>query len=496
MRLNLNKICLAVALAVSTLAVSMDAQEPARPVSRERQFKDTVYFPPNAYPEWPLAPGDQIYAAINGEHMLGYVKELIGIAENYRDQGHQYWGRITGTSADADTSKWMLDKLRAIGVTDVHSEALDLPPQWMPASWEVTASGSGKTINLDTAQPMVRTPGTPNGEVLDLEAAYAGLGTEADFSGRNVNGKAVFIEAVGLPGAWQQSASVYDAPRRAFQHGAKAVFLVVGLPGNFRTEIAGSTAIPSFTLGFQQGAAVRGLIEQAAGKDAPRIRLRSDIQMQAAGQKTSLIWGVIPGMSDEKIIVSAHRDGYFDAADDNATGVATALGLAEYYAKMPKEKRRRTIVIVGNSGHHNTAVGSQWLVAHRDTFFAKTALIINSEHTAQVGVDLYGYKLVATNTPANFDWFANGSAKFKSLVTTDWDRFGISRYTEPTERANGDMGSFASFGPSIQLIQATPFYHSDHDTLQTIPASGLASVTRSYAKIIDDVNKLELKDLQ
>src|ERR1700678_3284339 len=142
MRLNLNKICRAAAL-----TVSLNAQEPARPVSRERQFKETVYFPTNAYPEWPLAPGDQIYAAINGEHMLGYVKELIGIAENYRDQGHQYWGRITGTSADADTSKWMLDKLRAIGVTDVHSEALDLPPQWMPASWEVTASGSGKTIS-------------------------------------------------------------------------------------------------------------------------------------------------------------------------------------------------------------------------------------------------------------------------------------------------------------------------------------------------------------
>ncbi len=160
---------------------------------------------------------------------------------------------------------------------------------------------------------MVRTPGTPNGEVLDLEAAYVGLGTEADFIGRNVNGKAVFIEAVGLPGAWQQSASVYDAPRRAQQRGAKAIFVVVGLPGNFRTEIAGSTGVPSFTLGFQQGAAVRGMIEQS-----PRIRIRSDIQMQAAGQRTSLVWGVIPGMSDEKIIINAHRDGYFDAGDDNA----------------------------------------------------------------------------------------------------------------------------------------------------------------------------------
>ncbi len=93
---------------------------------------------------------------------------------------------------------------------------------------------------------------------------------------------------------------------------------------------------------------------------------------------------------------------------------------------MPKVvKRRRTIVIVGNPGHHNTAVGSQWLVAHRDTFFGKTALIINSEHTAQVGVDLYVLQTGRhEHASLNFDqWFANGSAKFKALVTSDWDRF-------------------------------------------------------------------------
>jgi Zn-dependent M28 family amino/carboxypeptidase len=461
------------------------------PAPRERQFRETVYFPPSGYPSWPLAQEDTAYASIDGNHLLGYVKELAGIAERYRDEGHQFWGRITGTPADAQTANWMLSKLKQIGVTDVHSESLDLPPQWMPSSWEVSATAAGSTLKLDTATPMVRTPGTPNGTTLDLEAVYVGLGTAADFAGRDVKGKAVFIQAEALPGAWQQSASVYGAPARAQDKGAAAIFVVVDLPGNFRTEIPAATTIPTFTLGYQDGAAVRGLIEKDA---APHIKVRSDIKMEA-GQKTSLVWGVIPGMSDEKIIVNAHRDGYYEAADDNGTGMATALGLAEYYVRIPREQRPRTIVIVGNPGHHNTAVGSQWMVAHKDTFFAKTALIINSEHTAQVEVDLYGYKLVATNMPGNFDWFVHGSEKFQHLVTADWDRFGVSRYREPTERANGDMGSFAGFGPSFQLIQATPFYHSDKDTVETIPPSGLASVTRSYARIIDDVNKLSLKEL-
>lgn len=469
------------------------AQTPTpRAPGGERQFKETIYFPPNANLTWPLAPGDEKYAAIDGNHLLTYVKELTDIAEHDRATGRQYWGRITGSPSDPITAQWMLDKLKSFGF-ETHQENFDLPPQWVPASWEAIAVATGQQINLSTATPMVRTPGT-DGKSLDLEAIYVGMGTAADFMGRDVKGKAVFFNAEALPGAWQQSGTAYGALQRAEAKGAGAVFMVIDLPGNFRTEIAAGTRIPTFTLGYQDGAQVRGLIEKDL---SPHIHVKSDINPQQTGEKTSLVWAILPGQTDERIIINAHRDGYYEAADDNATGVATAIGLAEYYSKMPlnSAQRRRTIVVLGNPGHHNTAVGSQWLVAHKDTFFAKAALIINCEHTGQTMVDLYGYKLLATNMPGNFDWYVNGNAKFKQLVTTDWDRFGVSRYVEPTEHANGDMGSFSGFGPSFQLIAATQFYHSDHDTYQTIPPSGLASVTRSYAKIIDDVNKLSLQEL-
>src|SRR5262249_48646645 len=148
----------------------------------------------------------------------------------------------------------------------------------------------------------------------------------------------------------------------------------------------------------------------------PKVAVRSDIAM-VPGQKTSLVWGVIPGMTDEKVIVNAHRDGYYEAADDNATGVATALGLAKYFAALPKAQRHRTIVIVGNPGHHNTAVGNQWMIAHKDTFFAKAALLINSEHTGQYAADTYGLRLLPTNAPWNFDWYVGGGAALEPIVT-------------------------------------------------------------------------------
>src|SRR5260221_6160622 len=55
----------------------------------------------------------------------------------------------------------MLDRFRQFGLSDVHEQFFDLPPQWMPQSWSVTASGNGKTMSVDTAQPTYQAIGTP-----------------------------------------------------------------------------------------------------------------------------------------------------------------------------------------------------------------------------------------------------------------------------------------------------------------------------------------------
>jgi Peptidase family M28 len=461
----------------------------------ERDFEDPQFFSPESAPRWPLVGPLQRYSSIKAEKLLGYIKEQVDFSYKSRDQGDQLWGRITGTQIDAEDAAWFMSTLRKIGVTDVHQEMLDLPPQATTKSWEATVSGNGKAIKLDSAVAVKQAPGTPNGSMQDLECAWVGLGTEADFAGRDVTGKAVFAYAVPLPGTWKNSALSNGVGPTAEAHGAAMVFLIVGIPGNQKEVFsAGTTKIPGFLIGNNDGRAVRELIEQSSSGGAPHVKVRSDIEM-VAGEKTSLVWGVIPGMTDETVIINAHRDGYFEAADDNASGVATALGLAEYFVRLPKAQRHRTIVIVGNPGHHNTAVGIQWMVAHKDTFFAKTALLINAEHTGQYGADTYGYRLLPTNTPWNFDWYVGGGDALEPIVIRDWDQFGISRYLKPTSNGSGDLSALSHLAPSIDLIQASPFYHSDRDTLASISPWCIENVTRSYAKIIEDLESVSLQKL-
>jgi hypothetical protein len=479
----------------------VQSQNPATPApafgvamaERERDYKGPEFFAASEVPRWPLTKETQAYASINGEHLLEYVRELTEISHHSRDRGEQLWGRITGTKADAESAAWFASKLRQAGVTQVYEQALDLPEQREVRSWAVSVEANGKTMPLDSSVAARGAPGTNRAE-LDLEAVYVGLGSEADFMGRDVKGKAVFIYSMPLPGAWQQTYTRFDAARRAEDRGAAAVFVIIATPGNMRTVVGASTRVPGFTLGSQDGAKVREWIEQAQGNRPPHVKVRSDVAT-ATGQRTSLVWGVIPGMTDEKIVINAHRDGYYEAANDNATGVATALGLAEYFAKMPKEKRRRTIIVVGNPGHHNTPVGSQFMAAHKDEFFTKAALLINCEHTAQARTDLFGNRLMALDVSWEANLYIGGGPVLKSLVEKDLAALGVSHYKELDPSPAGDIGQTYKLAPSLQLIVATHFYHTDHDTLETIPPNGIENVTRAYAKIIDDVNKLELAEL-
>jgi hypothetical protein len=460
------------------------AQEPATP----------AYALEDSYLRWRLLPSEQAYLSIDGKHLKQYVEELTAISRQYRDHGHpQFWGRITGTDADAENAHWLLEKFRKIGLSDVGEQSLDLPPQWMPASWSVTASGGGKTVRLESALPTSTSPGTSSSG-LDLEAVDVALATEGDLAGRDLQGKAVFFYSADYT---SRQAPISDyAIKRISDRGPAAIFVIVGLPGNLRTQFypVGST-VPTFSLGLQDGTAIRDLIGKSRGGDPPRVKIRLDVKT-VPNLKTATVWGTLPGASDETIFVVAHRDGWFEGAVDNGSGVATMLGLAEYFAKIPREQRRRTIQFLGTSGHHdNSGMTGHWLADHKEVF-AKTALIINCEHTSAEQLIYRGGTIRRSDTTVPLRWYVGGSPKLEQIAVKAYGEFGVATYGGAEPTAGGEMGPYYQLPPSLQLIEGNLYWHSDRETAEVVPATGLAASTRAYAKIITDVNGLDLKDLE
>lgn len=479
--------------------------------TQERVVRRSEPLPPvlsvdDRYLEWPLAAKDQQYGSIDGRRLKTYVVDLAVIPERYRDQGHQFWGRITGSSADTESQQYLIGKLKADGITDIRVQNIDLPPQWNPTSWKVTATGGDKTVVLKTAQPMLSTQATPAGG-LDLDVAYVGLGSDSDYLGKDVKGKAVFIYSAAH-NHQQATALTERATLRAEKNGAAAIFIDMSLPGNITWELYNTgTKVPTFMTGLEDGLAVRQMVEKAGTGPAPKVHIDLNVEM-VPNEKTATIWATLPGQTDEKIFLITHRDGFFDGAADNGSGMATMLGLADYFSKVPKAQRRRTIVFVSTTGHHgngdnghpHVSVSSQWIAYHhKEVFGNNTALIINLEHTANASTYYYlaGNRMQLSNSTMEAEvWFVHGSPLLQKLFYSDLREFGVPTYLDADNTPYGEMADYFQYAPSVQITNMGAYSHTDHETPEVIPWTGLEAVTRAYAKFLTDTNAYSIKDLQ
>jgi hypothetical protein len=478
--------------------------------NQERVVRRADPLPPvmpvdDRYLEWPLPANDKAYGSIDGRHLKTYVNDLTAIPERYRDQGHQFWGRITGSSADTESQQYLIGKLKAAGVSDIRVDTINLPPQWTPTSWSVVATSGSNTVTLKTAQPMLSTSATPP-EGLDLEVAYVGLGSESDYIGKDVRGKAVFIYSA-THNHQQSTALTERATLRAEKMGAAAIFVDMSLPGNITWELyTTGTHVPTFLTGLEDGLAIRSLVEKSPGT-APHVKIKLATEM-VPNEKTATIWATLPGRSSEKIYLITHRDGFFQGASDNGSGMATMLGLAEYFGKMPKEKRGRTIVFVSTTGHHgngdngkpHVSVSSQWIAYHhKELFDDKTALIVNLEHTVNAETYYYlaGPKLQLSNSSQEaLVWFVHGSSLLQKIFYTDLREFGVPTYLDADTVPYGEMADFFQYAPSVQVTNMGAVSHSDHETADLIPWTGLQAITRAYAKVITDLDTKTIKELE
>jgi hypothetical protein len=249
--------------------------------------------------------------------------------------------------------------------------------------------------------------------------------------------------------------------------------------------------IPSFSIGTEDLTALRQLMETAPDV---KVKLHLDVE-ERTGLRDASVWGELPGTTDEDIIIMAHHDAYFEGALDNASGMSVMLGLAEYFSKIPQAQRRRTLKFVSTSGHHNGSLGTKWMSDNKATFLSKTALMINCEHVSVTQTYLWGPNLRKSNQTDARRWWVFGSPKLAEVVLNAYRTFGVAVYHEMEPNASGDMGHVSRDAPSLQMIESPNFYHSDHDRPDVVPASGLEAVARAFAKIIDQVNRLERREI-
>jgi peptidase M28-like protein len=456
---------------------------------------DKLLIDDREYPEYPLKPGQEAYKDVDGYRIKDLIKKFTAISLKSLDDGEQYWGRITGTKYDKMTTELMADEFGKLGLK-VTRQAFTVKELWYPTRWEGAYTAGGKTGPLLTLFPINETRPTSAAGIA-AEAIWVGVGAAPDLLGRDLKGKAVLVYSTFVPGGRSHSASdragLFNSDTLVTKAGAAMIINVMAVPGNgqFNPEGAptGPDAVPTLTISQDEGFLLRDLL--ATGQKV-QISLKLDVANRD-NVPSQNVYAVLPGASDEEVLVMAHTDGFFQGAMDNASGMATAIDIARHYAAIPQSQRPRTMVFVATPDHHHGETGRDLMIRTHD--WSKVAVVLNAEHTSQTLLYMFNADLMTSNAISARRWFASGSPRFQQLVKQTLQDFNVSVYKVPEARAGGSLGAVSPYAPSFHIIDHV-IYHTTLDTPELVPAVGLAYSERAFLKIIDDTNKMTMAQIR
>ena len=326
--------------------------------------------------------------------------------------------KYTGNQAHTTFVEFLASHLQKSGL-DVAREHYTLP-RWDARRWEITvtpASGASFQAPVTSYFPYSgQTP--PTGATGEL--AYAGHAPSFNLDG--LQGKVALIdfatnarkfsEMYRTWGVYPPDArfpSEYKPARGAvndltqFQK-AGAVGVILAW-----TDVSDANAadqytpfsrplqgIPGLYVGRETGAKLKSI----AGSGAKAtVVLEAEIH---ADTPTDTLIATLPGMtSDEVIIVNTHTDGPNATEENGGIGI---LALAKYFAKLPKNERKRTIVFPLTTGHF----AGPWVPSMRGVIQKYPDLIRKA--VAALTVEHLGCK----------EWVDDASMQYKSTGENEW----------------------------------------------------------------------------
>jgi hypothetical protein len=481
-------------------AVPPGLSDPRQPIMK---YEDTFAPLPTAF----ARRAGRFDELLDGAALKRDQKRIVGFSLESLGAGDTVWGRRAGSPAFMHTVEWVVSELKAAGLEDAAVETFAVPAaMWVPQSWKLEvvgdeAFGAGtRTVTLQSAFPQPGGATIPGG-TLKAPVVFVGHGTDADLAGRDVKGKIAVIRVRPEPSLF--GSAEQGAARRLVEKGAAGVINAIEGPGNAQyidTRFACGTA-PCFIVGGHDG----WFLQQVIGKAANAGMLdRLMVGMSLASEeKTGLRSAngiaTIPGASNTRIIINAHADGYFQAGDDNASGLAVMLGLARYFAKQPRP--RHTLMFVASGGHHGPGNGPGAVVAAHPELKDHTLFILNLEHVAYLDV-VRGKTRAANNLGMTWETSVTESAKAVGVTNESpflidlWKRasrcYGVATYQSVGPTVSGDLGGYRPLNvPMTQMIQSGTFYHSSGDVYESVPTEGLERAARFHAYLIEKADQAD-----
>jgi hypothetical protein len=354
----------------------------------------------------------------------------------------------------------------------------------------VTLSAAGETIR--PAAKSIALTQAVEVDVSGVDAIVISQANQASIAPDRVRGKALILEIPAVPAALRSAGPVLaivvsnSAPRG-------------GNRSRLREILPAEPALPVITIWDE---AFRMAVHRA-GQSALKVSVKIPA---GAAQRATLknVMGILPGsdpaLKDTYVLVTAHYDHLgirpdgsgdriFNGANDNASGSATLMEMANALTALP-ERPRRSIVFIALFGEEVGEIGSSYYARHPAFPLDKTVADINLEQMGRTdGSD--GPKLGQFNI-TGFD-FTTMAPIFRKAAEDAGVRAVKDEERSDSYFARSDNAAFAFAGVPSTTASVTyefPDYHAVGDEWPKIDYDNMAKVDSAIAlaifRIADD----------
>jgi carboxypeptidase Q len=425
------------------------------------------------------APG-QSATASSAQLDDGTLKSLAEVAgagmmetdtyENLRELSDDIGARVTGSPEAAKAVAWSVEKMKGIGLENVHTESWQLSRGWtrISASAEMV-SPLRRPLMIDAMGWVGSTPA--GGAEADVLAVNAYQLEDEMKSSSKWKGKVLLVVHKGeAPTDRMASFAKFGSFLKA-AHEAGAIAIIGGQGGSVaqgmhltHTGALGFNAyydIPVVSMAAEDQKQLERYLEH--GKT---VRLKINVQNRVTdgAVESANVVGDIRGTQhpEQIVVVGGHLDSWdlASGSTDNGVGATATLGAAEAIMKSG-HKPLRTIRFVLFTGEEEGLLGSLAYVKTHQSEMANhiAAVILDNGQGPVVGFQLGG----RADLIPDVQKFATSLQAFGDLKVDDEVEFGT------------DTGPFILAGlPGINLDQDSPDYkythHSSVDTFDKVQA--------------------------
>ncbi|MDY6842707.1 MAG: hypothetical protein SVW57_01260 [Thermodesulfobacteriota bacterium] len=425
--------------------------------------------------------------------------------------------RRPGSEADQKAIVFLKNKFQEFGYKEVKEEPYVFD-YWEPESFSLeTKSGSEEAKKITCFY--VPYSGFTSSEGISAEMVYMDKASQEDFNEKDVSGKIILVDIPPVFISWEQmklfTFLAYDPNNTAcdWKHPypigwmqkymkfyklaeehkvAGIVSILEGYPdmgeftyyapydGEFRH-------IPSLYIRESDGRRLKAALNE--GKVTAKITLKANVAKR--GGTTATVYAVLPGKSTTNLLIHSHHDAPWQSGVEDSSGVGMVLSLAQYYAKVPKENRNRTLIFMLTGSHMIGAPSNlDFSEKHRNDIMAHMLFDIAIEHIADdynppanpTGlVEPRG--IFVTENPVIIGMLAQIVARYniyRSLIFPTGSPLGV-----PTDAGHWHREGYRI----ISNISGPSWLFDKNDTLDRVARDQLVPLTKMYIELIDQMDR-------